>query len=90
MTYAEGRRRGNATVDTRALKMALRFSGLTKTEVARRAGVVPGTLSNLVNGHRKTCSIETAAGIAKALSCETGELFMLNVFTGQSPVTNAA
>jgi DNA-binding XRE family transcriptional regulator len=77
-------------VDLRALTMAIKFSGLTKSEVAKRAGIVPGTLSNLINGHRKTCSVETAAAIARALGCETSELFALNMFTGQSPFNTAA
>lgn len=90
MTYEEGRRRGNATVDIRALNMAIKFSGLTKSGIAKRAGIVPGTLSNLINGHRKTCSVETAAAIARSLGCETSELFALNMFNGQSPVNTAA
>ncbi|GAA1450339.1 helix-turn-helix transcriptional regulator [Nesterenkonia lacusekhoensis] len=89
MTYEEGRRRGNATVDRRALSMAIRFSGLTKAEIARRAGIVPTTITNLQR-HRTTCSVDTAAAIAKALEVPTRELFLLNTFTGNSPLSTAA
>lgn len=89
MNYQEGRRRGNATVDRKALEMAINFSGMSKDEIARRAGLSPSTISNLLHT-RKTCSAETAGKLAKTLKQPTHALFVLNVFTGNYPVNVSA
>lgn len=89
MTYEEGRRRGNVSVNRQALEMAINFSGMKNSEIAKAAGLAPSTISNLLHT-RKTCSPETAAKLARALQQPTHKLFVLNVFTGQSPVYAAA
>lgn len=43
--------------------------------LAKKAGILPGTATFLVRGHRNTCSIRTARAIESALACPPGFLF---------------
>lgn len=77
MTYEETRRRHNAVVNRSALKMAMTFHRLSNQELADRAKVSKGTIGGLLT-KRNTCNPETAAKIAKALKCDTSDLFTLS------------
>lgn len=77
MTYDETRRRFAATVDPRALRMALKFHRWSYSDLARAAGVSKGTVGNLASGTRTSANPETAAKIAKALNVDTEDLFRL-------------
>lgn len=79
MTYNESRRRGNAKVDRKALRMAIKFSGMSQAEVARKAKVSPQQISNLLHT-RQYCGADTAGKIARALNTDAAELFTLNMF----------
>ena len=43
--------------------------------LAKKAGILPGTATFLVRGHRETCSTRTARAIEAALACPPGFLF---------------
>lgn len=77
MNYSETRRRFAATVDSRSLRMALKFHRWSYADLARAAGVSKGTVGNLASGARTTANPETAAKIAKALNVDTDDLFRL-------------
>ncbi len=47
--------------------------------LAKRAGILPGTATFLVRGHRDTCSSRTARAIETALACPPGFLFEARV-----------
>lgn len=81
MRYDETRQRGNAKVKREALSLAIDFSGYTRAEVARRAGVSPQQISNLLTS-RDYCRADTAAKIAKVFGQPTHKFFVLNVFDG--------
>ena len=89
MTYAETRQRGNATVDRRSLEMAIKFSKMNKAEVARKAGISQGTLSNLLHT-RRTCTVDTAVAIAEALEVKPSDIFFLNLYGVRNTASAAA
>lgn len=84
MNYSETRRRFAAHVDSRSLRMALKFHRWSYSDLARAAGVSKGTVGNLASGARSTANPETAAKIAKALNVDTDDLFRLE------PIKSAA
>ena len=51
-------------------------AGLSEREVARRAGLSHSTVNHLMTGRRATCSISTAAAIARVVGCPIGALFL--------------
>jgi len=59
------------------LERELRRSGLSLNEFSRRAGVLPATVSKLVNGQQQSASRATLAKLAKVVGCETWELEFL-------------
>lgn len=43
--------------------------------LAKKAGILPGTVNHLLSGRRNTCSLRTARSIEEALQCPPGFLF---------------
>nr|DAF00023.1 MAG TPA: LAMBDA REPRESSOR (TRIPLE MUTANT)/DNA COMPLEX-DNA COMPLEX, DOUBLE HELIX, TRANSCRIPTION-DNA.1A [Caudoviricetes sp.] len=43
--------------------------------LAKKAGLLPGTVNHLLYGRRATCSYRTARAIEEALGCPKGFLF---------------
>ncbi len=64
-------------VDTKALRMAISFSGLTHEQIARKAKLSQSSVGMLASGNRTTCKADTAAAIAKALKQKPADLFEL-------------
>lgn len=67
-----------------ALRRARELRGMTLTEVADIAGVTPGLLSRIENGHRENPTLHTVRGVCEALDLECvvngdGYLFTLNL-----------
>lgn len=81
MTYQDTSRRFAAHVDSRSLRMALKFHRWSYADLARAAGVSKGTVGNLASGTRSTATPETAAKIAKALNVDTKDIFVLEPLT---------
>jgi transcriptional regulator with XRE-family HTH domain len=65
--------RSDQQVSRRALRNALKTSGLTKTEVARRTGVAKSTLSNWLARHRNPTPANLAR-LAEVLGVEVTDL----------------
>lgn len=66
-------------VSLRVLKQYMAHRGIpTGYALAKRAGILPGTVNHLLNGGRKTCSPQTAAAIEEALDVPSESLFELN------------
>lgn len=60
----------------RALKEFADFHGLRSGyAIAKKAGILPGTVNHLLSGERNTCSVKTARAIEEALGCPSGFLF---------------
>jgi DNA-binding XRE family transcriptional regulator len=49
---------------------------VSEREVARRAGLSHSTVNHLITGRRTTCSLNSAAAIARAVHCPIGALFV--------------
>ena len=78
-------------VDTRSLKVALKFSGMSHAQLALKAGVSKAMIGNLASGARITCKADTAVKIAKALDLKPKDLFDLVITrTGATPQKVAA
>lgn len=52
----------------------------TGYQLAKAAGLLPGTVNHLVFGRRRTCSPETASAIEEALSVRPGTLFRADMY----------
>lgn len=60
----------------RALREFMAFHGLKSGyALAKKAGILPGTVNHMLSGRRDTCSLETARAIEEALGVPTGFLF---------------
>jgi transcriptional regulator with XRE-family HTH domain len=57
-----------------AVKARLRLLRISQNELARRANIPSGNMSNLLNGKAGNCSLETCDKIASALNTTTAEL----------------
>ncbi len=57
-----------------AVRRRLRLLRISQGELARRVGMAPGHMSNLLNGKSGNCSLETCDKIAAAMDTTTGEL----------------
>ena len=82
-THQDTARGFTARPNKQQIRLAMQFNRWTNAELARRAGISPGTVGNVL-GARGTCNPETAAKIADALNVETTHLFKLE------PITYAA
>ncbi|MBM7796855.1 helix-turn-helix transcriptional regulator [Pseudoglutamicibacter cumminsii] len=82
-TYQDTARGFTARPQKQQIRLAMKFNRWTNAELARRAGISPGTVGNVL-GARATCNPETAAKIADALNVDTTDLFTLE------PITYAA
>ena len=60
------KKRGHGDEATEALREAIRDSGLSQNEIARRAGIDSGQVSRFVNGQRGM-TLATAATVAAVL-----------------------
>ena len=61
----------------RVLREFMQFHGLTTGyALAKKAGVLPGTVNHLLSGKRSTCRPETAHAIEETLGCPPGFLFV--------------
>ena len=87
--YQDTARGFTARPQKQQIRLAMKFNRWTNAELARRAGISPGTVGNVL-GARATCNPETAAKIAKALNVDTADLFVLEPLTGASPSTGRA
>lgn len=81
MRYEDTRRTLTARPNVSAIRMAMKFRGMTKAELARSARLSKGTVGNVLNGTRKTFNPETANAIATALDLTADELFTLEPLT---------
>ena len=60
----------------RVLREFMEFHGIkTGYGLAKKAGILPGTVNHLLTGERTTCSLKTARALEGALGCPTGFLF---------------
>ena len=59
--------------------------GLTGTELARRAGVVPSAVSNIETGGRRAGSVRTLRKLAKVLEVDVDELLPIEDERERSP-----
>lgn len=65
-------------VSLRVLEQYCKHRGLlTGYALAKKAGLLPGTVNHIRSGRRKTCSPETAAAIERALDVPPESLFVL-------------
>lgn len=81
MRYEDTRRTLTARPNVSAILMAMKFRGMTKADLARRAGVSKGTVGNVLNGNRQTFNPETAHKLATALELPADDLFTLSPLT---------
>lgn len=61
-------------------------AGMSEREVARRAGLSHSTVNHLITGRRTTCTLSTAAAIARTVGCPIGALFMAETATEQRSI----
>ena len=61
-----------AQYDTAKMRNALARAGITRTALARRAAVAPGTITNVLNGN--TANAATVTTVAKALGLEIADV----------------
>lgn len=60
----------------KALREFMTFHGLKSGyALAKKAGILPGTVNHLLSGRRDTCSLQTARAIEEALGVPSGFLF---------------
>ena len=62
--------------DREALAQLVSYSGLSERELARRAMLGHSTVTHLLSGQRKSCSVQTAQTIAGVLGVEVHKLFV--------------
>ena len=62
-----------------ALKMALKFKGVSYRQLALKAGVSKSTIGNIASGSVAYCNPENASAIARGLSMSAEDLFVLSM-----------
>ena len=85
----EVQRTHTAIVKRDALSMALAFNRLSYRAAARRCGVSPSTIGNLMSGARKQVNPETAIKIERGLDVEARSIFFFKALPSQIEVDAA-
>lgn len=62
-------------LDPTKIQSIMQAKGITRADLARRAGIKPPNVTRILSGERNDPALSTAERIAKALGCSIAKLF---------------